>query len=167
MNFGAIFSTEWLSRLIVLLAPSLVIRSQVTLNTGNGRGAVRTNVYRWSVVKVNQGTDITYTDDANNGAEFLINTNGLYAITWVPRTNANSDDVITANQLDQFTTSPGGFNVTNQQKVIAAGFATAGSTATMTIVLELQALDIIRAISLSADSTSNFLQSFTITKIGN
>jgi membrane-bound inhibitor of C-type lysozyme len=67
--------------------------SEVRLYTGNGYGSVGTRIRRFTNVKVNTGSDITYTDSATNGASFTINTNGVYSMGWHDRKS------VTGNQL--------------------------------------------------------------------
>ena len=56
--------------------------SEVFLVGGNGFGSSDPIVRRFSTVKVNIGTAITYTDDPAYGASFLINTPGVYSISY-------------------------------------------------------------------------------------
>jgi hypothetical protein len=45
------------------------------------RGAVNTLIYRWTSVSESTGPDITYTDSANNGGSWAINTIGMYCVS--------------------------------------------------------------------------------------
>lgn len=59
-----------------------VIRSEVSLHTGNGHGATSTKIRRFSVVEYNVGTAISYSDDANLGTVLTINETGWYFIQY-------------------------------------------------------------------------------------
>ena len=70
-----------------VLAASAVV-SMVRVNTSNGYGSTGTRVRRFTNVTngvngcVIQGSDITFSNDATNGASATINTSGVYAITY-------------------------------------------------------------------------------------
>ena len=66
--------------------------AEVIVQGGNGFGSTNTIVRRFSNVVVNIGSAITYADDLTYGASFLINTPGVYAITYTEQRtdNANS-----------------------------------------------------------------------------
>ncbi len=66
--------------------------AEVIVQGGNGFGSTNTIVRRFSNVIVNKGSAITYADDSVYGASFLINTPGVYAITYTEQRvdNANS-----------------------------------------------------------------------------
>ncbi len=55
-------------------------RSYIALSTGNGFGAVSTCIRRYQNVNSNVGSAITYSDNANTGALFTINQDGIYAM---------------------------------------------------------------------------------------
>lgn len=57
-------------------------QSCVHLDGQNGWGSTNTYIRRFTNVRINQGTDITYADSATLGASFTINTTGVYAISW-------------------------------------------------------------------------------------
>lgn len=58
-------------------------KSYVALEAGNGYGAVSTKVRRYQTINANVGSAITYSDNANTGAQFVINESGLYSMTRV------------------------------------------------------------------------------------
>jgi hypothetical protein len=71
--------------------------SIVSLNTANGYGSTNTVIRRFTNTVINQGIDISYTDSATLGASFLINTSGIYSISYteslsVSNTFGLSDD---------------------------------------------------------------------------
>lgn len=65
----------------------------VWAHSGNGYGATKTKHKRYTTLKTNTGTAITYADDANDGATFTINEVGDYSITVCDRNSTISRDV--------------------------------------------------------------------------
>jgi len=65
-------------------------RSEVYLETGNGRGSTNTVIRRFTTTTTSRGAAITYADSASNGASFTINEDGLYAISYVDAYSAGS-----------------------------------------------------------------------------
>lgn len=55
--------------------------SEVWVEAGNGQGSTNTRIRRYSTIKTNVGTSITYADSATLGASFTINDTGLYAVS--------------------------------------------------------------------------------------
>jgi hypothetical protein len=76
---------------ITLDAPTIVFTATTDVTVTNhsyhsvrgstARGAVNTQIYRWTGVVDSTGTDITYTDSANSGGSWAINTAGLYSVS--------------------------------------------------------------------------------------
>ena len=56
-------------------------QSELLLSGGNGVGAVDDRIRRFTTVTTNTGSDITYTNTANEGAVVTINATGLYIVT--------------------------------------------------------------------------------------
>lgn len=54
---------------------------QVIVSGGNGAGSTATAIRRYTTIKRNVGTNITYADSSVNGATFTINEAGLYEIS--------------------------------------------------------------------------------------
>ncbi len=63
-------------------------RSYLALDTSNGYGATSVMVRRYSNVLSNVGSAITYADNANTGAQFTINEDGIYTLGRVEQTSA-------------------------------------------------------------------------------
>lgn len=61
-------------------AASGFTQEEVRVRTFNGRGAVNTEIFRFTNVDTNVGTAISYADSTNNGGSFTINTAGVYAL---------------------------------------------------------------------------------------
>jgi hypothetical protein len=62
--------------------------SYIRRTNGNTRGATNTNVVIFNTAAESSGSDITYVNSAANGDSFLINTSGVYSVSWtnVPTT---------------------------------------------------------------------------------
>ena len=57
--------------------------SEVAVSGGNGNGSTNNKIRRFSTIDKNIGSDITYADSASLGNTFTINTNGVYAISYL------------------------------------------------------------------------------------
>jgi hypothetical protein len=79
-------------------------QSMVQLTTANGYGSTNTMIRRFSTTVLSQGSDISYTDSAANGASFAINTSGVYAINYFDQFSTGSHVAITLNDSQMTTT---------------------------------------------------------------
>ena len=134
--------------------------SAVRLYGGNGMGSINTQVRRFASVATNIGSDIIYTDSATLGATFLINTPGIYTISYGELSAiTNALNFILKNSL-----------VANNGDETLATFRSTSNTidlTTATISVYLQKGDIIRAVSNGADITAGQAYArFSITKVG-
>jgi hypothetical protein len=68
---------------INLDASSVIVTNQGyhSVRGSTARGAVNTLIYRWTSVVDNVGTDITYTDSANDGGSWAIVNAGVYTVS--------------------------------------------------------------------------------------
>jgi hypothetical protein len=68
---------------INLDAPNVIITNHGyhSVRGATARGAVNTLIYRWTSVVDNVGTDITYTDSANDGGSWAIVNAGVYTVS--------------------------------------------------------------------------------------
>lgn len=93
-------------------------------------GSTNTVVRRFSNIRVNQGSDITYADSATLGASFTINTNGVYAINFSASCTAAFDIYLTLNDTTGTTanTLSRATNTLNYSAAISwTGYLPAGS----------------------------------------
>jgi hypothetical protein len=139
--------------------------SRVELQLGNGGGGTRTSIRRWTNVVENIGTDITYTDSATNGAEFLINTSGLYAISWSVRASAAVDVCITKNQIADFAVACN--SIASPATYLVASAVTPGSGVGLTIAKTqyYSAGTVIRFFHAGTDDVTNFHNRVSIVKV--
>lgn len=79
-------------------------QSLIRVNTV-AKGSTNTAVLTWSTTAASNGSDITYTPSATNGATFTINTNGVYAFSGSAVFASSNSLVITLNS-SQLTTNP-------------------------------------------------------------
>jgi len=82
--------------------PIVPAQSMVRVDTQGagaaGNGTTNTKIPRWTTIRTNQGTDITYTDSAANGASFTINTAGNYSINFTHSAGSAEGCCITMNE---------------------------------------------------------------------
>lgn len=150
---------------LVAFATTTILDSEVWVNTGNGYGSAGgCCVPRFSNIVENNGTDITYTDSATDGASFEINVDGIYAFNFShTRTDASFQIGITKNASNLNSVS--GLPV---DEVMC--FGRTGSGGWYTTVAGTRKLsdgDIIRPqTNTSANSASAGLEIFSITRVG-
>lgn len=139
--------------------------SRVEVQLGNGSGGTRTAIRRWANVIENVGTDITYTDSASNGAEFLINVSGNYAITWNARFTAATDVCLTKNQVADFATACN--SIASPATYIISSAVTPGSGGGTVVskTYYFTAGTVIRAHASATDDVTNFHNRFSIVRV--
>ena len=134
--------------------------SMVRLHTGNGHGSTNTRIRRFSTIEKSIGNSITYTDSATSGAEFLINDPGQYSITYVDGfvgTNTNTGVSVNSTQL---TTNINDIAIGD----ILSYEATSGQQVSVSVIVDLEVGDIVRAHDAGANNTTKAI--FIISKIG-
>lgn len=130
--------------------------SMIRLSTTNGYGSTNTLVRRWTTTVTNQGSDITYADSAANGGSFTINTNGVYAITYVDQFNAAGGAIITLNQVNQ---------TANSSCLCSTNTSSANSLSAASWVGYLVAGAVIRATGSAPSGTNTAYTAFTIARV--
>lgn len=139
---------------LVPLESNRVQRSEVYVSVGNGYGAVATSVRRFTTIGKNTGTAITYLDDANAGATFTINEEGLYGVSYSDSLNGN---VFFGVSLDGTTTA---------DFIFAVQQASGTTNPSCGGVLFLRAGNVVRALADGTVQTaSTDVMKFRITKI--
>ncbi len=136
--------------------------SMIRLNTSNGYGSSGTKIRRFLTVITSQGTDITYTDDAANGASFTINTNGVYAISYTDLFNANA---VLGASLNSTQLSTAIYNTTSPSSIVFMVASSANSPIASGVTLYLNAGDVIRAHTDGIASGSAGTCWFTIVRV--
>lgn len=150
--------TTWYPTTAVPFFPSMV-----RLNTGNGLGSTNTCVRRFTNTVTNQGTDITYADSATLGASFIINTTGVYAISYSDHGTGNTGQGITLNCTQNSTSFEQITDVTQCLSGSVTPAANINSTAAWTG--QLPAGSVIRPSLGSNGATYPKTQQFTITRV--
>ncbi len=124
------------------------VRSEIRVRTSNGFGSSNTTVRRFSVEDVIAGTDISYADDAADGASFTINKGGLYGIAFSDNGDTQSWNYAVTRNGSELSTAP--YAITNHADRLL--YESGGSEATThesflssSICIQLEAGDIIRA----------------------
>ena len=140
----------------VVMTPSIV-----HLDEGNGWGTTDTMIRRFTSIRENIGSDITYADSATLGGTFTINTDGIYSIEYSDHAGAvtwfgislNSSALTTA--VDALTYAQGKRSVAMTSLATpCGGFSSA--------TLNLSAGDVIRAhtngVSLTASNNNTIFR---------
>lgn len=136
--------------------------SMVRVHTPNGYGSTNTVIRRFLTVGTTQGTDITYADSAANGASFTINTNGVYAVTYIDAFNTASAFGVSLNST-QLTTNFSG--ITNTTRIASAACPSNDYAECATVVMYFSANDVIRPHTNAATTSGTNYQMFTITRV--
>jgi hypothetical protein len=137
--------------------------SSVRLDTANGYGSTASNkIRRFSNVRDNIGSDITYLDSATNGASFTISSAGTYHISFSD--SANSGYIGISKNSSQLTTSILSINAADR---LAMETVTAsGETGSVSWNGYLLAGDVIRPHTDASGGGTADRSSFTISKVG-
>jgi len=117
---------------------------EVYLESANGLGAVNTAIRRYTTVKRNVGTAITYADSANNGASFTINETRWYDVQMMDYRAAGVSQFGISVNSAQLTTAivAGGF--TSATRLAVGSSAAAGVAGFMAAKVKLTSGDILR-----------------------
>ena len=138
--------------------------SRVEVTTGNGHGATNTKIRRYSTIKTNTGTAITYADSATLGATFTINEGGLYSIYAMDTTSSGDSFNGASVNSSELTTNIQTITDANRISIVihvSAYYMPATKT------VRLAAGDIVRShTSGTPDSTAAVSSVFSITKVG-
>lgn len=135
-------------------------RSEVKLSNPNGYGATYAGVRRYLSVIRNTGTAITYIDDPQRGAQFLINEDGVYMVNCSDQNGAASliTPTILANAPPSVLAAAGAAYSTYINFQIAnAAYATnnGNGTAVCGGAVTLLAGDVVTVYECNAQSTAS------------
>lgn len=75
------FTSAWIES-VEAYTPLVSTQSYIRRTNGLTRGSTNTNVVIFGTADVSVGTDITYQSSATNGDSFLINTSGIYSLSF-------------------------------------------------------------------------------------
>lgn len=141
-----------------------VIDSEVIVDSGNGYGSTNTKVRRYSNIRKNTGTAITYADSAANGASFTINEAGVYAMHVRDSISAGAAVIgITVNgtALTTNLSTP----LTYAQGLRATGQGVSSSLSNAAVTLNLAVGDIVRPHDNGTNNNTDSQSAFTITQV--
>ena len=147
-----------------------VPRSEVTVDTGNVYGSTATVIPRFSNIRLNQGSAITYADSATSGASFTINEDGVYAISYSNGGGGGAGIGITVNEN---LASTGTTSITSYTITYAQGYRamteqpTAGRRAFVGWTGNLKAGDIVRPHDNGSSLATAPSTNFSIVKVSN
>ena len=137
--------------------------SSVRLDTANGYGSTASNkIRRFSNVRDNIGSDITYLDSATNGASFTISSAGTYHISFSD--SANSGYIGISKNSSQLTTSIVSINTAD--RLAMETVTGSGETGSVSWNGYLLAGDVIRPHTDASGGGTADRSSFTISKVG-
>ena len=117
--------------------------SSVVVTTGNGYGSTNTKIRRFSTTQSFAGSDISYFDSASDGSRFIINTTGLYAITYIDQNGTEGAAAIGVSvNSSQLTTTITSITATDR---LLVNSLTGLNRLLVSGVFKLTATDVIRA----------------------
>lgn len=162
IGFAGTGGTVQIANLDATLALAVSPRSEVSVSSGNGHGAVNTRIRRFTTTDKNSGTAITYADSANNGGSFTINEAGLYTISYCDASSGTAVIGVSVNG-SALTTSIESQTYAQGKRIASFGTTAGNPFCSWTGVLAVN--DVVRAhTNASPDSTTTTCM-FTITKV--
>ncbi len=141
--------------------------SMVRVCTSNARGSTATCIRRYTTILANLGQAITYSDSATNGAAFLINEPGVYAISTYENIDNNTGNGAAGISLNSVNLTSDITNVPNPERLAMNHINTGGLTynAACSWTGVLFPGDIIRPHQNTSDPTTAANAQFCITKV--
>ena len=140
------------------------VQSMVQLHTSNGHGSSSSKIRRFTTTITNQGSDITYADSASLGGTFTINTNGVYAISYIDQWDAGQWFGLSLNS-NQLTTDVTSITAAHRLGVVNSNAANVTEMVSNTVYIASGG--VVRAHTNGNTSGSNTaFVNFTITRVG-
>jgi hypothetical protein len=137
--------------------------SSVRVDTANGYGSTATKIRRFSNVRDNLGSDITYADSATNGASFTVNSDGTYHISYSDNFTGNDVLAISKNSAELTTNADA---ITNASRLALSQTASANARTNCSWQGYLIAGDVIRPHANGTTGVDTADVHFTISKVG-
>jgi hypothetical protein len=156
---GGLLATINANGALVMATP----QSMVRLDGANGFGSTNTAIKRYTNVRLNQGSDITYADSATLGASFTINTAGVYAIMVSSNNAGTSYPGISLNTTQPSTSI---IALTNASERLAVSSGSGGNMGEAVWIGYLLAGSVVRPHTDIAASSGPASEYCTITKVG-
>ena len=151
----------------VLVKNSAADNSFLRLTGSNDHGSTNNKIRRFLTQQESQGSAITYTDSATDGATFTIEQDGVYAITYTEHTTSGSETAFGLSLNSASLTT--NIQSLTAAEVLAIGEVDADANASQYAVVSYEgafkAGDVIRAHTNGVNATGTFV-SFSISKIG-
>jgi len=138
-------------------------RTEITLDTGNGRGGTSTALRRWTNTRKQIGTGIDYQDVAARGGEFTCKEPGVYTIT--ASDQCTGGDFLLAVMVNCLagTTTPNGVSYANGRRS-ALGYGDAGEVLSVTWEGELFIGDVVQLSLFGTTPVSDSTSMITVSK---
>jgi len=140
-----------------------MVNTALRVDTSNGYGSSSTKIRRFTNIRDNLGSAVTYTDSSTLGGTFTINISGMYFISYSDNTTSASSIGITKNDTE-LTTNLESKSVTSEILCIDTGAA--ALSANCSTAVQLNAGDVIRAHSDGNTGGTTGLVSFEIAYLG-
>ncbi len=155
----------WTSNLALAVGVAMP-RSEVAVDGGNGKGATNTGVRRWSNIRKNIGSAITYADSSTLGGTFTINEPGLYTIHYGDGSSSAATECCVTLNGTQLTTSP--TSISDNSLIIFFHGTGSGFYNSSSVTLILASGDVVRAQGDgSTNATGVNVSKFRIVKVSN
>lgn len=139
--------------------------SQVIVDGGTGHGSINTKIRRWSNIRENTGSDITYSDSSTLGGSFTVNTDGVYSVSAMDRcTSADEFIGITINDSIPTTNLSAG-PITYAQGVRLMGFSISTRVISISWIGKLTSGDVIRIHDNGSLNATDSYSMVTVTRV--
>lgn len=135
--------------------------SSVIVDTGNGHGSTNTAIRRFTNIRKNTGTDITYADSATLGATFTINTAGVYALTYIDSRSTSTATFGVSINSAQLTTNISSITAANAIGFVQPVQQVAGCSYTIICAVN----DVLRPHDNGASDDTSTASRFIITRV--
>jgi len=165
-NLHLIFQEQDIQVAISNITPQYEdVDSSIRVDGSNGYGSTNTRIKRFSNIRENIGTDITYADSPTLGASFTINTDGIYSISYSDQGTVAMYFGPTKNSTE-LTTNIGSLAVPSSRLAMGTTSNVSGYPDSVSWQGSLVAGDIIRAHTDGTTSGTADRTTFTISKVG-
>lgn len=161
ISFSVLIRVQGLSAAGVINNP----RSEITMDTGNGRGSSHTAERRFTNTRKNQGSAMTIVDSATNALDIRINEDGIYAVSYNDQCTGGDFLIGIMVNNQQPTTTPNGVSYANGLRACAYGDL--GEVIGCSWTGELKRNDLVSFSLFGTTPVSDQTAMFTITKVSN
>lgn len=137
--------------------------NEVHLDTGNGLGSTNTAIRRFTNIRRNVGTAITYADSSTLGGSFTINEPGVYSVTYCDFSTAGTLAFGISIDSNVLTTTITSVSYAEGKRAVNA--AATNFVGSVSCTLVLAAGNVLRAHTEAVANGNNSNVVFKITKV--